>query len=77
MLPNGLSWSNFKPFWSFKCSDQSLPKDMVGCQIDSVIGATLERKGLVNKKTTNLLATCSGAILAYLIILAWNAGITF
>ena len=49
----------------------------VGCQIDSVIGATLERKGLVNKKTTNLLATCSGAILAYLILLAWNAGITF
>jgi uncharacterized protein (TIGR00297 family) len=49
----------------------------VGCQIDSVIGATLERKGLVNKKTTNLLATCTGAILAYLILLAWNPGITF
>ena len=49
----------------------------VGCQIDSVIGATLERKGLVNKKTTNLLATCTGAILAYLILVAWHPGITF
>jgi uncharacterized protein (TIGR00297 family) len=48
----------------------------VGCQIDSVIGATLERRGLVNKKTTNLLATCSGAILAYLILLAWHPGLT-
>jgi len=43
----------------------------VGCQIDSVIGATLERKGIVNKKTTNLLATSAGAILSYLILLAW------
>jgi len=48
----------------------------VGCQIDSVIGATLERKGLVNKKTTNLIATCSGAVLAYLILLAWYPGLT-
>ncbi len=43
----------------------------VGCQIDSVIGATLERRGVVNKKTTNLLATSAGAILAYLILVAW------
>ena len=43
----------------------------VGCQIDSVIGATLERKGIVNKKTTNLLATSAGAILSYLILLGW------
>ncbi len=40
----------------------------VGCQIDSVIGATLERRKIVNKKTTNLLATSSGAILSYLIL---------
>ena len=43
----------------------------VGCQIDSVIGATLERRGLVNKKTTNLLATSAGAVLAYLALLTW------
>ena len=42
----------------------------LGCQIDSVIGATLERRGLVNKKTNNLVSTASGAILAYLILLA-------
>ena len=47
----------------------------VGCQIDSVIGATLERKGLVNKKTTNLLATCSGAVLAYVGLVAWYPGL--
>ncbi len=49
----------------------------VGCQIDSVIGATLERRGLVNKKTTNLLATCLGALLAYAILLGWHPGVTF
>jgi uncharacterized protein (TIGR00297 family) len=42
----------------------------LGCQIDSVIGATLERRGVVNKKTNNLVSTASGAILAYLILLA-------
>jgi uncharacterized membrane protein len=42
----------------------------LGCQVDSVIGATLERRGLVNKKTNNLISTVSGAILAYLILLA-------
>ncbi len=47
----------------------------VGCQIDSVIGATLERRGIVNKKTTNLLATCAGGILAYLILLNWYPGL--
>jgi len=42
----------------------------IGCQIDSVVGATLERRGLVNKKTTNFLATSSGAVLAYAILIA-------
>ncbi len=43
----------------------------VGCQLDSVVGATLERRGLVNKKTTNLIATCAGAVLAYAALVAW------
>jgi len=47
----------------------------VGCQIDSVVGATLERKGLVNKKTTNLIATCAGAVLAYLALAVWYPGL--
>ena len=47
----------------------------VGCQIDSVIGATLERKGIVNKKTTNLLATCAGAVLAYVALVIWAPGL--
>lgn len=42
----------------------------IGCQIDSVIGATLERRGLVNKKTNNLISTSAGAILAYLLVMA-------
>jgi uncharacterized membrane protein len=42
----------------------------LGCQIDSVLGATLERRGLVDKKTVNLVATTSGAILCYLILVA-------
>jgi len=42
----------------------------LGCQIDSVLGATLERRGLVNKKTVNLVSTTSGAILSYLILVA-------
>lgn len=37
----------------------------VGCQIDSLVGATLETKGLVSKKTNNLLVTSLGGVLAY------------
>ena len=47
----------------------------VGCQLDSVIGATLERRGLVNKKTTNLIATCAGGVLAFLAVLIWYPGL--
>jgi len=42
----------------------------VGCQIDSVIGATLELRGIVNKKTNNLLSTSASALLAFLMLLA-------
>jgi uncharacterized protein (TIGR00297 family) len=40
----------------------------VGCQVDSVVGATLELQGLVNKKTTNFIATSTGAILSWIIL---------
>ncbi|MFQ5985805.1 MAG: TIGR00297 family protein [Thermoplasmata archaeon] len=36
----------------------------LGCQVDSVAGATLEERGLVSKKTVNLIATSFGAVLA-------------
>lgn len=42
----------------------------LGCQIDSVIGATLERRGILNKKTNNLISTVFGAVLAYLLLVA-------
>jgi len=42
----------------------------LGCQLDSVIGATLERRGLVNKKMNNFISTASGAVLAYVLLVA-------
>jgi len=44
----------------------------VGCQIDSVIGATLEQRGFVDKRTTNLIATTAGTVLAYAWFVAWT-----
>ena len=39
----------------------------VGCQIDSVFGATLEQRGIFNKRTTNFAATSLGALLAFVL----------
>lgn len=36
----------------------------VGCQVDSVLGATLENRGAISKKTVNLVSTTLGAVLA-------------
>lgn len=36
----------------------------VGCQFDSLVGATLETRGLISKKANNLLSTTLGALLA-------------
>lgn len=41
----------------------------LGCQMDSVVGATLEMRGWVSKKTTNLIATSVGALLAVGLVL--------
>lgn len=38
-----------------------------GCQVDSVLGATLERWGVLNKRTNNLVSTSLGAALALLV----------
>jgi len=36
----------------------------IGCQIDTVIGAVLELRGIVDNHGTNFIATAGGAILA-------------
>ncbi len=42
----------------------------LGCQLDSVIGATLEQRGLVSKKVNNLISTSAGAMLAYAVLIS-------
>ncbi len=36
----------------------------IGCQVDSVLGATLERRGYLSKSGVNLIATLSGGLIA-------------
>ena len=40
----------------------------LGCQIDSVLGATLEKRKLLTKKTVNLASTVLGGVLAYALL---------
>jgi uncharacterized protein (TIGR00297 family) len=39
----------------------------LGCQIDSILGATLEERGILNKDTNNLVTIAMGAIIAVLL----------
>ncbi|UCE36974.1 MAG: DUF92 domain-containing protein [Thermoplasmata archaeon] len=41
----------------------------LGCQLDSVLGATLERIGLLSNNGVNLVATSCGGLIAWLMIL--------
>jgi uncharacterized protein (TIGR00297 family) len=41
----------------------------LGCNVDSYVGATLERRGYVGKLGTNIISMTSGAILALVILL--------
>lgn len=41
----------------------------LGCQIDSIIGATLEQKGYVSKLTNNLLSISIGTFITWLVII--------
>jgi uncharacterized membrane protein len=40
-----------------------------GCQVDSVIGATIERRGKIGKLGNNFISIASGAALAWLLSL--------
>lgn len=40
---------------------------IIGCMIDSLIGATLERRGIVGKLGTNILSMACGAVIALVI----------
>jgi len=42
----------------------------LGCQIDSVLGATLERRGIIGKRSVNLVATSLGGAVAVGILYA-------
>jgi len=44
----------------------------VGCQIDSLFGATLERRGWLDKNTNNLASTSLGAAIAYVVYVAFT-----
>jgi len=44
-----------------------------GCQIDSVLGATLERRGLVGKRSVNLISTSLGGVIAFVMLAAAGA----
>jgi uncharacterized protein (TIGR00297 family) len=41
----------------------------LGCNVDSLIGATLERRGYIGKLGTNMISMASGAILALIILI--------
>lgn len=45
----------------------------LGCQVDSILGATLEGEGLFTKEETNLLSISAGAILGLVLALALHA----
>jgi len=45
----------------------------LGCQIDSLLGATLERKGIIGKRSVNLVSTSLGGLIAYAMLVAAGA----
>ena len=42
-------------------------------QIDSVLGATLERRGVIGKRSVNLISTALGGLIAFGILAAAGA----
>jgi uncharacterized protein (TIGR00297 family) len=69
LIPLGL---NLPPTFPIQPAILAIPivVGFLGCQVDSVAGATLEERGLVSKKTVNLMATTFGAVFA-LVLYLW------
>jgi len=45
----------------------------IGCQIDSLLGATLERRGVIGKRAVNLISTSLGGVLTFGILFVVGA----
>jgi uncharacterized protein (TIGR00297 family) len=60
----------FEPDIGFEWWDVALVTviGFIGCQVDSVIGATIETKGHVSKLTNNLISITLGTVLAWLLL---------
>ncbi|HEV8594515.1 MAG TPA: DUF92 domain-containing protein [Thermoplasmata archaeon] len=65
------AWAGLSPPYSFPISPLYLVIPAVvgflGCQIDSVFGATLEQRGILDKRTNNLASTSLGAVIAFVL----------
>lgn len=63
------AWAGLTPPATFPSDTKFLVIPAVvgflGCQIDSVFGATLERRGWLNKKTNNLVSTSLAVVIAF------------
>ena len=44
----------------------------VGCQVDSILGATLENRGMLNKDRVNILSISAATLLALAVIVVWR-----
>lgn len=71
------SFLNHSDAFSLHTSSLSFPLALIilpiiigflGCQLDSVLGATLEQKGLISNNGVNLVATSIGGLLAWMMI---------
>jgi uncharacterized protein (TIGR00297 family) len=75
VIPNGLL-HDFEAYYIY-CPPLSnsfimilipLTVGFIGCQIDSILGATLEPKGLISNNGVNLVATSLGGLIAWMMI---------
>ncbi len=64
-VPSLLGWSNVTIGATYGSFAIITLVGFVGCQVDSVLGATLELRGAISKKTVNLISTSLGAIMAF------------
>ncbi len=63
-VPGTLQWPNVTLSATYATLAIITVVGFVGCQVDSLLGATLELRGLISKKIVNLVSTSLGALLA-------------